>query len=177
MKPNFLIALAALVISYCSFAQDTTAIIKDTTPVVKDENMLKILGEEEPQKEYVHAAFKSSRVIMSHSMEMLRPGVLDFRILHRFGNINQGAYQFFGLDQATIRLGLDYAFTEDFTVGVGRGTNRKEFDGFIKYRLIHQATGPNSLPFSLVLAAGSTLQTLKWVDSNKHTFSDRVAYY
>ena len=52
----------------------------------QEEDLLKGLGEEKPKKEYVFNAFKSSRVIMSHSMEMLRPGVLDFRILHRFGN-------------------------------------------------------------------------------------------
>ena len=39
---------------------------------------------------------------------MLHPGTMDFRILHRFGRVNQGAYQFFGLDQASMRLGFDF---------------------------------------------------------------------
>src|SRR5215204_1631873 len=74
----------------------------------QDNDLLKGLVDSTPKKEKVYNAFKSSRVIMSHSMEMLQPGVLDFRILHRFGNINYGLGEFFGLDQATIRLGLDY---------------------------------------------------------------------
>ena len=60
----------------------------------QDDDMLKLLGPDSARKEYVEAAFKSSRVIMSHSMEMLKPGVLDFRILHRFGKINGGFYEF-----------------------------------------------------------------------------------
>lgn len=144
----------------------------------QEEDLLKALGEEAPRKTYVTAAFKSSRVIMSHSLEMLRPGILDFRILHRFGNVNGGAYEFFGLDQATIRLGLDYAVSKDLTVGIGRSTYKKELDGFVKYRIIHQATGPKALPFSLILLGGTTLNTLKWVDpTRKNYFSSRMGYY
>ena len=59
------------------------------------EDLLKLVGGDKPQKEYVEYAFKSSRVIMSHSLEIIRPGVMDLRILHRFGNVNGGAYEFF----------------------------------------------------------------------------------
>lgn len=164
MKPKPFVAVLTLLCSFSVFAQD--------------ENLLDSLTARKPQKEYVTAAFKSPRVIMSHSIEMLKPGVLDFRILHRFGNLNRGLYDFFGLDQATIRLGLDYAFTKNLTVGIGRGTHKKELDGFVKYRPVQQATGPKALPFSLVLVAGTTLQTLKWDDPDrKNYFSSRLAYY
>lgn len=144
----------------------------------QDVDLLKLLKDDKPKKEYVDYAFKSSRVIMSHSMEMLKPGTMDFRILHRFGNVNQGGYQFFGLDQATMRMGFDFGISKNFMLGVGRSTNKKEFDGFLKYRLIHQAKGPGSIPFSVVGVAGSTLQTLKWSDpSRKNYFTSRVAYY
>jgi hypothetical protein len=144
----------------------------------QDEDLLKLVNNDKPKKEYVDYAFKSTRVIMSHSMELLKPGTMDLRILHRFGNVNQGGYQFFGLDQATMRLGFDFGITRNFMLGVGRSTNKKEFDGFLKYRLIHQAEGAGSLPFSLVAVAGSTLQTLKWADpARKNYFSSRMAYY
>jgi hypothetical protein len=144
----------------------------------QEEDLLKGLVDDKPKKEYVFNAFKSSRVIMSHSMEMLRPGVLDFRILHRFGNVNQGLSEFFGLDQATIRLGLDYGLSNNLTVGIGRGTLKKEIDGFIKWRAIQQATGPKSLPFSLVAVAGSTLIGAPWSDpTRKNYFSSRLGYY
>jgi hypothetical protein len=165
-KPHYLLLfLPALLIATVSFSQQP--------------DLLDLVGKDKPKKEYVYNAFKSPRIIMSHSMEMLRPGVLDFRILHRFGRINGGAYEFFGLDgPATVRLGLDYGITDNLTVGIGRSAFNKELDGFIKYRLIHQATGPGALPFSLVAVAGSTLTTLKWSDPTRQNyFTSRVAYY
>jgi hypothetical protein len=144
----------------------------------QEEDMMKMLGEEKPKKEYVFNAFKSSRVIMSHSMEMLRPGVLDFRILHRFGNINQGVSELFGLDQATIRLGLDYGISNNLTVGIGRANFRKELDGFIKYRPIQQASGPGGSPVSVLAVAGATLTTMPWADPTRDNyFSSRMAFY
>jgi hypothetical protein len=166
MKPRHIIILLLLVAgSNKSFSQD--------------EDLLGLVEQDEPKKEYVYNAFKSSRVIMAHSMEMLRPGVLDFRILHRFGRINGGAYEFFGLDgPATVRLGLDYGISDDLTIGIGRSTFNKELDGFLKWRIIHQATGPKALPFSLVAVAGSTLTTIKWSDpSRENYFSSRMAHY
>jgi hypothetical protein len=148
------------------------------TAGAQDDDLLKLVNEDKPQKEFVGYAFKSSRVIMSHSLELLKPGTLDFRILHRFGNVNQGGYEFFGLDQATMRMGFDFGLTKNLMLGIGRSTNKKEFDGFLEYRLIHQATGPHSLPFSLVAVAGATLQTLKWADpARKNYFTSRMAYY
>ncbi|HEX2534420.1 MAG TPA: DUF5777 family beta-barrel protein [Chitinophagaceae bacterium] len=146
--------------------------------LAQEEDLLAGIEDTTPKKEYVTNAFKSSRVIMAHSMEMLRPGVLDFRILHRFGYVNQGLKELFGLDQATIRLGLDYGLTRNLTVGLGRSTNKKELDGFLKFRAFQQSTGPKSLPFSLVLVAGSTLHTLPWANpTRKNYFSSRMAYY
>jgi len=144
----------------------------------QDQDLLKLVDSGKPKKEYVDYAFKSSRVIMGQSMEMIRPGVMDFRILHRFGNINHGAYEFFGLDYATMRMGFDFGITKNLMIGIGRGTNKKEFDGFAKYRIIHQSKGPGSIPFSVLAVAGSTMETLKWVDtSRKNFFTSRLAFY
>lgn len=144
----------------------------------QDNDLLKLVDDNKPKKEYINYSFKSTRVIMSHSMDLLKPGTMDFRILHRFGNLNGGGYELFGLDHATMRMGFDFGISRNFMVGIGRSTNKKEFDGFLKYRLIHQSTGPHSFPLSLVVVAGSTLQTLKWNDpTKKYYFSDRLGYY
>ncbi|HEX5652536.1 MAG TPA: DUF5777 family beta-barrel protein [Chitinophagaceae bacterium] len=145
----------------------------------QDEDLLKLLGEDEkPKKEFVEYAFKSSRVIMSQSMELIRPGVMDMRILHRFGNINKGAYEFFGLDNATMRLGFDFGITKNLMLGVGRSTNKKELDGFLKYRLIHQGKGPGSMPFSFLMVGGSSMTLLKWADTaRKNFFSSRLGFF
>src|SRR3712207_212215 len=56
----------------------------------------------------VRGTFKGTRVVTGHSVENPAGGDLHFLISHRFGTINKGIYEFFGLDQATIRLGLEY---------------------------------------------------------------------
>src|SRR5215213_6544438 len=157
------LVLFLLAIAGKTFSQDTT-------------NLLNLIKEDKQKKEYVYNAFKSSRVIMAHSMEILRPGVLDFRILHRFGRINGGAYEFFGLDgPATVRLGLDYGISNSLTIGIGRSTFNKELDGFIKYRPVQQATGQKAVPFSVVVVGGTTITTLKWSDPTRENyFSSRV---
>jgi len=147
-----------------------------TTIRAQDGDLLKNL-DSEPPKEFVTNAFKSSRVIMGHSMEMIGAGVLDFRILHRFGPTDQGIYDLFGLDQASMRIGFDYGLNKDLTIGFGRSTLGKEFDGFIKYRVVQQSKGINSFPFSIIFAVGSTVSTLKNFDSVKKSFESRVAYY
>ncbi len=141
-------------------------------------DLLSLLKEDEPEAERVKGAFKSTRVIMAHSTEMMAGGVLDFRILHRFGRVNLGFYEMFGLDQASIRLGLDYALSDRFTIGIGRSNIRKESDGFLKTRLLWQTTGARSFPFALTLVNGMTIDGLKWQNpEQKNYFTSRLGYY
>lgn len=142
------------------------------------DDLLSLLGEEEPAREYVKNAFKSTRVIAGHSMEHVAPGVLDFRILHRFGPVNGGRYEAWGLDQATIRLGLDYGITDRLTVGIGRSSNRKELDGFIKYRLLWQSKGQDAVPVSVILLSGVSQNGLKWAYPDRENFyTSRLAFW
>ncbi|MES2882413.1 MAG: DUF5777 family beta-barrel protein [Bacteroidota bacterium] len=144
----------------------------------QEEDLLKQLDTDSAKKEWAAPAFKSTRVIMSHSVEVLPAGVLDFRILHRFGNINQGISQFFGLDESTIRLGLDYGISNKLTVGLGRGSYKKELDAFLKYKLVQQAVGLKASPVSVALVGGTTLFTTGFTDPNRENlFSSRMAYY
>lgn len=144
----------------------------------QDEDLLKLLGKEKPKKERIKYAFKSPRVINGHSMEFLNPGTLDFRILHRFGQINQGYKNFFGLDQASMRMGFDYGILQNLMAGVGRSTYKKELDAFFKYAPIRQSTGPWSSPVTFALVAGITMDGTSWSDpARKNFFTSRLAYY
>lgn len=125
-------------------------------------------------------AFKSPRVINTHSMEMLAPGTMDFRILHRFGDVSQGGYQLFGLDQASMRLGFDFGITRNLMVGVGRSTSKKEIDAFLKYRILWQSSGRRNIPVSLIWVSGMTANGLKdpiGIEEVPVTFSRRLGYY
>ena len=133
--------------------------------------------DEQSQKEYVRNAFKSPRVINGHSMEMLGKGVLDFRILHRFGSIDGGVNQLVGLDQASMRLGFDYGVGRNLTIGIGRSTLNKEIDGFVKYRIIQQSKGHNSFPMSILWVSGMTLNTTEISDPLVNHIENRIAYY
>ena len=129
-------------------------------------------------REYVAYAFKSSRVINGHSIEMIAKGNLDFRILHRFGLVNTGLKNMFGLDQANMRMGLDYGLTNNLTIGIGRSNVNKELDAFLKFRLLRQSTGERSSPFTIVIASGATLTTLPYTDpSRDNHFSSRMAFF
>ena len=134
--------------------------------------------EDKPKKEYVKNAFKSSRVINGQSMEFIAHGVLDFRILHRFGSVRGGAYELFGLDQASMRLGFDYGVTKNLTLGFGRSTFNIEYDFLVKYRPMWQSKGLHARPFSIILVSGMTINSVKWADkTRKNYFSSRLGYY
>ena len=143
----------------------------------QDSSLLKDIEETLPVSEKVSGAFKSTRVINAHSVEMLSKRNLDFRILHRFGFVSDGIKQLFGLDAASMRMSFDYGITNNLTVGIGRSTFRKELDGFIKTRLLQQTKGAKEIPFSVIVAAGYTVHTEEYVDGKKPTVADRSAYY
>lgn len=132
----------------------------------------------EKTKDITTATFKSSRVVNGQSIENVGTGVLDLKILHRFGTIQQGAYNLFGLDQASMRIGLDYGINNRLMIGAGRSTFEKQFDGFFKYKLIQQQTGLKNIPLSLSLASTIIYKSLK--DDPAATYlsytSDKIAY-
>jgi len=142
------------------------------------QDLLQELGPDSAQKEYVKNAFKSSRVINTHSMEFIGKGVLDVRILHRFGLVSEGAKNLFGLDEANMRFGFDYGLGKSLTVGIGRSNVNKELDGFIKYRPVWQSKGPGAVPFSVVLISGMSLMTQAFPEPKDiYKFQHRMAFY
>ena len=111
-------------------------------------------------------------------MEFLNPGTMDFRILHRFGPLDKGYKNFFGLDQASMRMGFDFGIMQNLMVGIGRSTYKKEVDAFLKYAPIRQSTGPWHSPITLAFVSGITMDGLDWSDpTRKNFFTSRLGYY
>ena len=127
-------------------------------------------------RSYVPATFKGTRISNGHSIETPGPGSLVFLISHRFGRLNSGAYEFFGLDQATIRLGLEYGLTERLAVGAGRSSLEKTVDGFLKYKLLRQSTGAGAEPVSVTLLATAALTSLRFAPEPARTMASRLTY-
>jgi opacity protein-like surface antigen len=128
------------------------------------------------ETEYASATFKSTRIVTGHSMERMPAKQLDVRISHRFGEINSGIYEYFGLDQANIHFGLEYGITDWLMAGIGRGTYEKTYDGFLKFTLLRQSKGKRTMPVSLSYFTSAAINTLRWDGPGNLNFWDRVCY-
>jgi len=104
----------------------------------------------------VDFAFKTTKVVNLQSLEITDPGVLDFKMMHRFGPLNSGPYKAFGLDLATVRFGFEYGIVNNLMIAAGRSNvnGNKNVDAMLKYRILHQNT-TNSIPISLELVGGA----------------------
>ena len=147
MKKQFLFLILVLV----GFAKISSA-----------QNWLDPLDTPSDSKTFTSATFKSTRLINVHTIETLGKRTLDFRISHRFANINSGTYGAWGIDgPVNIRLDLEYSYDGRLMVGIGRtsggfssdGSMKKLLDGFLKYRLLRQ-TDDNKMPLSVTLFTG-----------------------
>jgi hypothetical protein len=139
-----------------------------------DSLLNKELGNE---TEEVLATFKTTRIINGHSVERVRQGDLDFRIAHRFGTVQGGAYEFFGIDQSTSQFGLEYGVKDYLMVGISRATWQKTTSGLLKVSVLRQRTGEKSFPFSLSYATSVFVNGLKWADDSRNNFfTSRLSY-
>ena len=86
-------------------------------------DLLSLLGSSEPM--YITSTFKGKKIVNGQSVELTSKGVLQFQIQHRFGTLNSGFYNLFGLDNSQIRLGFDYGIKDWMSVGVGRSSALK----------------------------------------------------
>lgn len=118
------------------------------------DDLLKELEKDSKGTDYTFATFKGTRLVNGHTIETKNKGSLEFIFQHRFGAINGGLYEMFGLDEAYVRLGLDYGITDNLSVSIGRNSVDKTMDGFVKYKLLHQSKGEKNFPFSLTILEG-----------------------
>lgn len=145
--------------------------------VYAQDDLLKELEQQEAvTKDYVTSAFKSTRLVNGQTMETKHKGELEFIFAHRFGAINEGAYELFGLDQAYVRLGLEYGITDRLGVGFGRNSVDKTMDGYFRYKVLAQAT--QGMPLTLTAFANAAIRTSpKKEDATFDiTLQDRMSY-
>jgi hypothetical protein len=146
-------------------------------PVFSQDDLMDIFGEEEPTIDYAYASFKTTRIAVGQSIENPPNGNLIFVVSHHFGAVNQGWYEFFGLDQATTRIGFEYGVNDWLAIGIGRSTMNKTFDGFVKVKLLRQSSGVRKMPISISYFGSAAISSLKWQDPDrKNYFSSRMSY-
>ncbi len=152
-------------------AQDTTG-----TDLLADLEK-ETAGKEAEATKYATATFKTTRLISGHSSENVAKGVMDVKIAHRFGTLNKGGYELFGLDNATMRMGIDYGITKYLMVGIGRSTYQKTYDAFFKIKLLRQSTGRRNMPISLSYVPTIALKTLKDANPEQNNYFTSRLYY
>ena len=144
---------------------------------LSSQDLLDILELEAPvQENIVSATFKGTRIVNGHSIENRKNKELEFIISHRFGRVNTGFEELFGLDQANIRFALEYGLTDDLTAGLGRSSFEKTYDGYLKYSLLKQKTGANAFPFAVSLFGSIAAKSQKAIAGNERTFAESLFY-
>lgn len=153
--------LIAVIISSSALAQD------DLLDMLEDE-----VGEETMEVAYT---FKSTRIINSHSIERMKKNQLDFRINHRFGEVNLGAYDLWGLDQSLVSFDFGYGINDRLMIGFRRSTFEKTYDGSLKFTLMRQTTGSKTFPVAISYYTNMGIVSLKdnMLDS---AFTNRLSY-
>jgi len=144
------------------------------------DSLMNMLNDVPARNEAATATFKATRIIDGSSVENLASGVLDFRIDHRFGDIND-VKNFFGIDNATTKLALDYGITKWLMVGLGHGVFNKEDDGFVKIKVLKQKK--TGMPVTVSYAGSMSVQTTpapslpagdKWLFSNRLYYTNQI---
>jgi hypothetical protein len=164
MKKLYLLFLSAL-ISFTLHSQGLLDELETNTP---------------PQKEYTIGTFKGTRIINGQSVELPGKGDMQFMIQHRFGSFRGGIVDFFGLDQAGIRIGVEYTlpfYDGRICIGVARSNYLKMWDGSIKYQMMRQSKGPKSFPFTIDLYASMGITSINFADPDRNNyFTSRLSY-
>lgn len=161
---KFYIILVLLVAAGVTKAQDTSLLKMLDDSMAATKSHVPVTG-----------TFKGTHIININSVETPGKQSLLFWVMHRFGQLNDGGYQLFGLDNATMRFGFDYGITNRLSVGIGRSTFEKTYDATIKYKALRQ-TEDNSMPITATLFGGMYYKTLKYSDKPYLDAKYRTSY-
>jgi hypothetical protein len=141
------------------------------------QSLLEMIGTEKNDTNYVEATFKATRLINGQTTETTGKKELNVIISHRFGKINEGVYSLYGLDESTIRLGMEYGLTDNIDIGVGRSSFQKLVDGYTKIKILRQCSGAIRHPVSVTYYGSMQVKTEKWISTDlDYPFTARLFY-
>lgn len=150
------------------------------TAFAQEEATEDTLVQETPKERPVRPAFESGLLFDAATTTLFPSKTLEMVIQHRFGYIDtdNDSWDFFGIwGSSNIRIGMNYSFLDNLTVGVGTTKFNKMEDIQLKYRVIEQ-TRSNSIPVTVMLyevvGIDGNAKT-KFGDSYK--FNNRISYF
>lgn len=144
----------------------------------QEDLMKELQKSEKPETDYATSTFKGTRLVNGQTVETKGKGALEFIFAHRFGAINTGIYNFYGLDNAHVRIGLEYGLTDRLGVSIGRSSEDKTIDGFLRYKVLRQSTGVVNIPVTVTAYGNAACKTspAKADATYPITLTDRMAY-
>lgn len=143
----------------------------------QDDLLKELEQSQKSEVEYIEQTFKGTRLVNGQTVETKGQGELEFIFAHRFGPVNGGFYELFGLDQAYVRLGLEYGITDRLGAGFGRNSYDKTMDAYLRYKVLRQSKGARVMPVTVTLfgQAASKLSPRKEDDPNMNP-TNRMSY-
>lgn len=119
-------------------------------------------------------AFKALQIVTGQSTKLTAKKEWYIIVAHRFGDVSKGFKDFFGLDDASTKLGVIYGVTDNISLSLSRETNLKTFEGGAKYNLIKQS---ENFPVNIVGYNVMAVNTDLSKDNYPHLkFRDRLSY-
>lgn len=164
---HLVVAGSCLPVATC-VAQDKIAPVETIVPdsTVTLENM----------RVPVKNTFKSNVIIDNQTVMVPLKKTFEFNIMHRFGTVNNGYSDFYGLfAPANIRLGFNYTPIDNLQVGFGITKERMQWDGNVKYALLKQ-TVSESCPVSVTYYGDMAVSSLP-KKGNFVSDDDRYSYF
>jgi len=142
--------------------------------VFSQEDLLKDIDTIKTNTEISPPAFKGLQIVTAQSTKLTAKNEWYIVVAHRFGDISTGFKNFFGLDEASTKLGVIYGLTDGISVSLSRETNMKTFELGAKYRLLKQN---EEIPVDLVGYNVMAINTDLDKDNYPYlTFNDRLSY-
>src|SRR6185436_3196901 len=144
----------------------------------QDDLLKQLENETKATTDFATSTFKGTRLVNGQTVETKGKGSLEFIFAHRFGAINSGIYNFYGLDNAHVRIGLEYGLTDRLGISVGRSSLDKTIDGFLRYKVLRQSSGVVNMPFTVTAFGSAACKTSppKADATYPITLTDRMAY-
>lgn len=171
MKRLFIYCLATFIGTAGAFAQES--IFDELDQIAEAEQPKEDTASKSPR---VLGVFFGNRVINGQSTETLPRNTMEFIIGHRFGRVNGGFYEFWGLDAASIRIGFEYSATDWLAVSIGRSSYLKTWDGYVKARFLSQRENGMPISAAIFLAAAMDGRKDLYPDDRPTFFSQRMSY-
>lgn len=142
-----------------------------------------------PKTKQAAVLFSGVRVVNQYSTVMVRHGVLEFRVVHNFGDIAGsagGSKIFFGLDNSTdVQIGFAYGISDKVNVIASRakgwGGLRQLWHTGLRWKILEQYENDKSHPIALSFYGNTIVSTMEkttftGLENSFISFGDRMSY-